>query len=162
MTVLAKPGPGVFSYAVEEQVPPGVQVTNVTEGGEYDLQSRLVRWGPFFDAEPRTLSYSVVCSEPSMTVAGRISMDGASVATEGPDVTRAGVRLLSVKALPAGKLELDLGMADGRSYAIQTSTNLLDWTTLSTLTNDSGVLRFGDADGFKLPQKFYRLIGVSE
>ncbi len=162
VSVLAKPGPGVFSYAVEEQIPPGVQMTHMTEGGEYDPQSHLIRWGPFFDAEARTLAYSVVCSEPSMTVAGRISRDGASLITAGPDVTRAGVRLRSVKALSAGELELDLGAADGREFTIQTSTNLLQWTTLGTATNASGVLKFGDPDGFKMPQKFYRLIGVSE
>lgn len=162
VSVLAKPGPGVFSYAVEEQIPAGVVVANVTEGGEYDAQNRLLKWGPFFDAAERTLSYSASSSERSVTIAGRISIDGASFLTEGPSQLQAIVRLLSVQTLPTGELALDLGAPDGQVYVIQTSTNLQQWTNLITVTNQTGRLQFSDPDGFRLSQKFYRLSGGGE
>jgi hypothetical protein len=39
---------------------------------------------------------------------------------------------------------------------IQASTNLVDWTSLATLTNQTGTLPFTDTDS-TFPRRFYRL-----
>lgn len=44
-------------YAVEDQPPPGWQLMSISHGGRFDPHTGKVKFGPFFDAEPRGLSY---------------------------------------------------------------------------------------------------------
>jgi uncharacterized delta-60 repeat protein len=55
----ANPPAHIAVYAVEDQPPAGWSVTNVSHGGVYDPSTGKVKFGPFFDAEPRTLTYDV-------------------------------------------------------------------------------------------------------
>jgi len=57
LTVL--PATNVIVHAVEDQPPAGWAVAAINNGGFYDSARGKVKWGPFFDAVPRTLSYLV-------------------------------------------------------------------------------------------------------
>jgi hypothetical protein len=51
-----------------------------------------------------------------------------------------------------------LAFPDDR-YVLQASTNLVDWTTLATITaNSDGVIDFEDADSAGCPTRFYRVV----
>ena len=65
--------------------------------------------------------------------------------------------LLSVSRLIDASLEFTVPTQTGRSYRVQTSTNLTDWTTLSTFTGSSDPIMFRDTNG-PLTQRFYRAV----
>lgn len=77
------------SYAIEEKIPPGLNVIEVSAGGRLDLSKRVIRWGPFSDGQPRIVYYEVQpVGNPSWSLLqGTLSTDGsdrAVVGTPGP------------------------------------------------------------------------------
>ena len=57
VTLAATPAADVGAWAVEELVPAGWSVTDVSDGGGFDAVNHKVKWGPFFDAAARPLHY---------------------------------------------------------------------------------------------------------
>lgn len=55
-----RPAPYVGVQAVEEQVGLDWTPTAISHGGTWDAAARVLRWGPFLDAAPRTLSYGLL------------------------------------------------------------------------------------------------------
>ena len=53
--------------------------------------------------------------------------------------------------------KLNLTANIGQSMEIQASTNLVNWESLTTITNNGGVLKYIDMDVTKYPMRFYRL-----
>jgi hypothetical protein len=53
------PPAGTLAYAVEDQPPAGWTVSNISDGGVFDGTTGRVKWGPFFDANSRMLTYDV-------------------------------------------------------------------------------------------------------
>ena len=51
------PSSTVSVYAVEERIPSGWAVAEVLDLGS--SAGGVIRWGPFFDSQPRTLRYSI-------------------------------------------------------------------------------------------------------
>jgi hypothetical protein len=101
VSITTTPGAGTQAHAVEDAPPPGWAVSSISDSGSFDQVNGKVKWGPFFDATARTLTYSA--TPPSgeagtRTFTGTISADGFSVAvagtstlgvcqTDGPDLT---------------------------------------------------------------------------
>jgi hypothetical protein len=56
-----------------------------------------------------------------------------------------------------GQFSFTLQSQAGSAVEIQASSNLVDWSSLATLTNQTGVLPFTDTDN-TFPQRFYRLL----
>lgn len=95
------PPTGVAAYVIEEMPPfalpapgiPGVDspfwsITQISDGGSLDLLTGKVKFGPFFNAEPRTLTYTVV---PNIAVElarfeGLVSADGQTTPIGGDRV----------------------------------------------------------------------------
>jgi uncharacterized delta-60 repeat protein len=81
----ATPPPGAGAWAVEDTPPQGWPIANITNG-VYDLRTGKVKFGPFFDADPRPLGYAVV-PPPGYTgiglVTGTASADGRSTPVVG-------------------------------------------------------------------------------
>jgi hypothetical protein len=46
----------------------------------------------------------------------------------------------------------------GRTYQVQASTNLVNWTQLATFTNTAALAAFTDTNALHLPRRFYRLV----
>jgi hypothetical protein len=73
-------------YAVEDTVPDGWAVTNVSAGGRFDSANHKVKWGPFFDRTMPSLSYTITPpgeSRGPAAFSGEGSFDGVSVDTAG-------------------------------------------------------------------------------
>jgi hypothetical protein len=159
--VLVEPAAGVFSYALEQGVPAGLTISNISESGEYDPEGAVIRWGPFQDNLTRNLSFSATAGAggpTTLTFTGLASFDGASIPVVGPAMVPAAVRLRDLSRLPNGYFVVSVGAADGRPYTIETSTDLQRWVPLTVLANANGVLQFTDPDSVQLPQKFYRIL----
>jgi hypothetical protein len=76
----------VRAYAVEEAPPSGWTVFAISHEGEFDPVNRRVKWGPFLDNAPRTLTYQVTPPESargSALFAGVASWDGVDTPVEG-------------------------------------------------------------------------------
>lgn len=77
---------GVFTYAVEELLPSGMEAFAISEGGLFDLVSRKLKWGPYFDDRPRQLTYSVRSSDGRggrFVLTGIGSFDGVNYPVQG-------------------------------------------------------------------------------
>ncbi|KKM00821.1 hypothetical protein LCGC14_1800600, partial [marine sediment metagenome] len=53
------PEASVMVYAVEDTPPAGWVVSNINTSGSWDDINKKVKWGPFFDSTPRTLTYDI-------------------------------------------------------------------------------------------------------
>lgn len=158
VNLVCNPSAGVTAWAVEESLPDGWQISGPVDEGYFDPANRKLRFGPFFDPEPRTLVYSitVLSSFDSVaTFAGAASFDGESVVTTGNGtLTREGVppRLRTTRR-EDGRLLLALEGNASRRYVIERSADLLLWVSCGEADSDlSGKLSFtpedGDAAGF--------------
>jgi len=83
------PAPFVTLVSAEEDIPEGLTVQSIDPDGAWDPVQRRIKWGPFIDASPRTLRYSLtVPGSPgdSYFFEGRAQFDGDSVTPSGPTI----------------------------------------------------------------------------
>jgi len=59
VSISVSPAETVPMYVVEDQLPAGWDVFNISNNGQFDAKSHKVRFGLFMDNQPRTLSYQV-------------------------------------------------------------------------------------------------------
>ena len=75
------PAPTVQVYAVEDMPPAGWTVSDIDNNGTFDTNTQTVKWGPFFDNQPRSLHYSATPptgTTGSWSFTGTLSLDGVS------------------------------------------------------------------------------------
>lgn len=83
----SQPAAFVKSYGVEEDVPTGFHVSDITFGGTHDAATGRIKWGPFNDAHPRALEFTLaVPAEPPAEVQlrGHAFFDDQGLTTDGP------------------------------------------------------------------------------
>jgi hypothetical protein len=144
ITLSVTPGDTTKAYAVVETPPTGWTVRNLSHEGRWDEANRKIKWGPFFDATARTLTYEAVpgpASNGAADFAGRGSFDGLGQVAEGParmwtDGLNGGPRLTFGTSLANG-LALEILGDAGRRYEILISSDLIQWDSWQTLTLDS-------------------------
>ena len=159
VTIFASPAAEASAFAVEDQIPTGWTVANIGEGGEVDAVSGKVKWGPFLDSNPRTLSYQAVPPVDAKGVVaftGVASFDGASITVAGARQICAGSRLRVALEPGTGRLVLNLVGPVDRRYLIETSADLARWLPLTEVTAspDGTVFRLNSRP--EEPQRFYR------
>jgi len=148
------------TYQVEDQPPVNWTVTNVNEGGTYDAISKKVKFGPFLDKAPRTLTYEITPpagETGTKTFTGVASVDGVSLPVLGNAMVQAPVRLKKLILLSNNEFDLDLEGCEGNELRIEVSTNLIDWALLTVKTNQLGRIRFLDPEAPQHPKRFYRI-----
>ena len=82
VTIAVTPHGDVQAWAVEEVVPAGWRVSDLSANGHWDEAASAVRWGPFFDADARTLRYTLTPPAGAtgpQEVTGTASFDGEDV-----------------------------------------------------------------------------------
>lgn len=57
-----------------------------------------------------------------------------------------------------GTFRFGFGTVNGKQYEVQASDNLVDWTTVTTLTATGTSLQFNDANMFSHSKRFYRIV----
>ncbi len=80
VTIVVSPPAGTTSYGIEETPPSGWPVSGIDSGGNYDSVNKMVKWGPFLDAQTRTLRYTVLPpsgSSGEYAVSGTVSVNGS-------------------------------------------------------------------------------------
>lgn len=154
-----QPSEGTGAYAVEDAIPPGWAITAISNDGEYDGASGRVKWGPFFDSLPRTLSYQVTpprtTSDPA-SFTGVSSFDGVSVPIAGQRELGEGCRLHVGTQPISGQFELTFAGRAGANFVLETSSDLISWTPWTTVSNAHGGLRFFTLIQPDTPRCFFR------
>jgi hypothetical protein len=134
------PSAGTASYAVVEKLPPGWTISDISDDGEADLEAGVIRWGPFFDANPRTLSYGATAPAnvaSSVTLEGSVSFDGQSQPITGKTLlvasdasTQVSIQNSDISA--DGSLHLTVSGAPGQFFTVESSKDLLHWNAVGT------------------------------
>ena len=166
VTNLVTPATNVTVYAVEDQPPSGWTVTNVSGGGAYDAVHGKVRWGLFFDHNPRQLTYQVtppVTAQGAVAFVGQASFDGLStVDIGGQRVTsfNAPTPLQAPSLTAAGAPHFVVRGSSGQSFNLQFSFDLVTWQPLATVPiPPAGLLDYVDPAGIGRTI-FYRALPV--
>ena len=154
-----QPSVGTSAYAVEDAVPAGWAITAISNGGEFDGASGRVKWGPFLDSLPRTLSYEVTpprtTSGPA-SFAGVSSLDGVSVQVAGRQELGEGCRLHVGSQTISGQFHFTFNGRAGASFVFETSSDLITWTPWATVSNSHGGLWFITRIQPDTPHRFFR------
>lgn len=151
--------------AIEEELPVGWALVSASDGVTNVTRGKL-RWGPFFDARPRTLTYQIVAHAITNDFAvldGHAAFDGLGLRTTGADrMIRSDAPLApeftEYQLTPAGGIELTLKGLAGEVYLLSASTNLISWQPLATLTNLAGTMNYVDPAATNHPGRFYRAL----
>jgi len=160
ITITTSPGNGVRAYAVEEAVPATWAVSGISHDGVLDPIQHKVKWGPFLDAQPLMLTYALtppVQAGEVVTLNSVASFDGVALPISGQQQIRPSSRLALNADMPRNCVVLRLSSQAGAEFVIETSANLLDWTSLDTVHCATGqaqvVLPVSTAEA----QRFYRV-----
>jgi hypothetical protein len=159
VSIAATPGPGVKAFALEESVPAGWTVSGISHDGEFNPIQRRVKWGPFSDATPRTLTYQAAPAADAsghFVLAGQASFDGANQPVTGQGYTASSCRLVARAGTNAFRLTLTA--PPGAILQIEGSSNLTHWTPLTLLTNQASALEFDDPAAPASRQRFHRAV----
>jgi hypothetical protein len=140
LKVAVTPSEGTASYAVVEKLPPGWIVSDISDEGEADPEAGVIRWGPFFDANPRTLSYGVTAPArvaSSAPLEGFVSFDGQSQPITGKTLLVASdastqVSIQNSEISADGSLHLTVSGAPGQFLTVESSKDLLHWNPVGT------------------------------
>ena len=81
--ISVQPGAVVKCYALSEVIPAGLTPDQISGSGVFSAGTRTIRWGPFLDAQARTVSYQLSGPDGTYTLSGAGSFDGFSVGTPG-------------------------------------------------------------------------------
>ena len=91
VTIAVTPDPEAMAYAVEDAMPVGWIVNDISNGGVLDSVNKRVKWGPFFDNQERALTYQVT---PPKGESGMGRFVG-TFSADGIDSRIAGTRVIS-------------------------------------------------------------------
>lgn len=165
VTVTITPSTNVVVYAMEELPPVGWKLGAISGGGVYDNVRHKIKWGPYFDMQPRTVTYEITpgTNNPSlMPVLGVVAFDDQSELIDGRrQVVLSGTEypptLTAAPVLDPSGFQFTIQGIPGEIYEVQASTDLIDWTPLARLRNFNGTVGFQDPTAPPLSTRFYRV-----
>ncbi len=145
--VIANPPSTAASYAIEEKPPRGWTVANISHDGVFDADTGVIRWGVFFDATPRTLSYTVT---PPAGVGclgdfnGEFSHDGSLLAIVSASVVVEAPTPIQITGVAAGldSVALDITGPVGQTAVIESSSDFVNWTEVQSIFIPDGEVGF--------------------
>ncbi len=168
LQITVAPQAGVRSYAVQEQVPEGWLVSEMSEGGQLDAVNHQVKW-LLLDGAPRTLTYKVV---PPAKVSGTFALSGLGSYQDlttgllGPidgqqqitlGATGIVPTIITIKRDQGNAVQLTLTGVPGKSHLLEASGDLVQWVNIGSITPVVGQFEFTDAKAVGLGHRFYRV-----
>jgi hypothetical protein len=162
--ISVRPPAETTAWAVEEEVPPGWEIAEISHEGQFDPNTRRVRWGLFFGNEPSELSYTAIAPGHVTSIGhfhGQVSFDGRvmplvggreAVATDASTE----VRFTRVEREGKGPVRLRIRGGAGQLVVVECSDDLRHWKEIAPVGLVEGELEFEDVpeDGGEI--RFYR------
>ncbi len=142
VTLRVLAAPGIRGFALEERLPDGATLTDVSADGAWNGTSRVLRWGPFFSGVNPVVSY--VVRSGSGLAKGSVSFDGLSLPihdVRGDGGTASDSQWIAVDALPDGSHQVSLDAAallDGAEFELEISGDLRSWTPAGAFAPEQG------------------------
>ncbi len=163
ITIAVVPPNDAVSYAVEDIPPSNWAVSQVSDQGFYDPHRKKVKWGPFFDAVTRTLTYQVMPPQNSDMTAAFVGVAAFDGTTEQIGGQRLSSRtdftndptLTFPRVLDNGVVDLTVSGLREREYLIEASTNLNHWVPITMKLSAS--TNFTDVQATNFAHRFYRI-----
>jgi hypothetical protein len=93
----------IYACGVEEKPPTGWTVSNISNSGAWDAQTRKVKWGPFFSI-PASVAYDItspVGASGRFCFSGKVVFDGLEQLIDGDDCLAVTVPALSAWGMMA-------------------------------------------------------------
>lgn len=141
VTLQVVPPPGTRAFAVEETPPPGWLVRFVNADGRLDARHSRIKWGPFYGADARTLTYQLTpLSATTASFDGLASFDGSSRTLTGdlhlvPPGATPPPTLVARRTSQGVRLELR-GPAQSQ-HTVETSSDLVSWSPSHAVRTDA-------------------------
>jgi len=164
VTLKVHPRAGTTSLAVEELLPVGWEAREISEGGVFDPATRRVRWGVFYGADPRELTYVAVPPEGvacNGAFSGVISADGRNSLIRGAWHVGAADEFTRVRIRGSKKegerLRFQVEAAEGQVLAVEASSDLVTWTEVGAQVCADGEVEVEDARSGTEAHRYYRL-----
>jgi hypothetical protein len=166
----ATPQGPVSCYAVVEMIPLGLTPSGLSGDGIWDPITGAIRWGPYFDNQPRGFYYSVSGLSGTYQLSGLVSFDGYSLST-GTTIVQINTSVTSLTTVTLlisnivrntdGSVTLNFVGQPDATTRIWATTNLalpLSWQPIftNTTTSPNGTWQFIDANAAGYPIRFYR------
>ena len=140
-------------------------VSAISDDGQFDPKTGILRWGPFLDDSLRGLKASVSKANPQ-EVWGWGSFDGVDLKmltlgsksnAEGPAANAP--RLTAIPASAQGDARLVLlGAANGSAMDLEVSEDMVQWRRIGTMLGNGESQLQVDTDSRASTQRFYRVI----
>ena len=163
VTIMVAPPTGTPAYLVEEIVPTGFVVGNISNLGVMDAPNSRVTWGPFWDGMPRTLVYTMESPAGfSGTVAlnGRALFYGATASTAGDTTITVSPPLVPARLEMGeffGYYTVSIFGEVGGTYVLEASDDMQDpWEVIGTLKLNTSPRVYVDLESPTRTQRFYR------
>ena len=67
---------------------------------------------------------------------------------------------LSISPAPGASVHVEFVGNVGTTHRLYSSSNLSDWVSQGTVSNETGVVQFLDWNATKAPQRFYRALSM--
>ena len=144
MGITVSPRLDTRAYALEERLPAGCRVVEISDSGHLDAAHHPLKWGPFTEESVKAVQYTLLPAATNtgpIAFGGVVSFDGANRLVQGDDRVRRAPRLALSPQPSEKRLVLQLGDDPGGELILETSTDLLHWTPVMTVTNQAGALQ---------------------
>jgi hypothetical protein len=160
------PPQGTRAWAVEERVPPGWEVTSVSDDGVFDSEQGLIRWGLFYGSDARRLSFEATPPPDAACTGvftGYVSLDGSEEAIQGTG--RAGamdeataLRIAGSRREQSGRVRLRVSAPTNQVFTVEASSDLKTWVEVGAHVFTGEELEVEDsAAASGAPHRYYRL-----
>ena len=159
------PAANTRCQAVEIFVGRTAVVTAISDDGQFDPRSGILRWGPFLDDSIRGLKASVSGANP-LEFSGLGSFDGIDLKmltlgsksnAEGPAASTP--RLTAIPASAQGDVRVVLlGAANGSAMDLEVSEDMVQWRRIGTMLGNGESQLQVDTDAGASTRRFYRVI----
>ncbi len=159
IAIEALPARESLGYALEETIPVNWTVVELSHGASRDVIHGQVKWGPFCDAVPRTLTYTLLPPQDvhgPIALSGRASFEGAGMAIQGSGQLQCSSQLRWSQHPATGAWSLEVNGELGGQYVIESSTDLRHWTFVADVQNTTGSIQVPLSISPRAKELFYR------
>jgi glucose/arabinose dehydrogenase len=143
----------VTNTATDSEIPAGVlsyELLGPPNGAMIDAAG-VITWIPSEEQGPGTYELTTVVSDGLLSATNSFSVMVTEVNSEPPVIT-------AVSRGIAGQCQFTISGSRGDVYRVESSTNLISWEVIGTLTNFTGTIQFQDLEATNFSQRFYRVL----
>src|SRR6266568_5310662 len=171
VSLVISPPAGTPAYVVEEVLPAGFSPNNISSSGSWATTNRTITWGPFWDGQARSLTYTLVPPNGfsgTATLTGQALLFGATATTGGDSTVQIGPPpmrpILALVKVAPGLFGVSVTGEVGRTYRIDATDDLRSavWSQVITVVVTQSPFTIVDLASINKPMRFYRIVVLQQ